>query len=314
MPIQRLTILVFLVLTGMAGVRHADARQPEEAEFSAAEKIGEDIADWIAGLERRPTSIGIFNVYSNYPLDGDYSTVIETEIMKSLAANDFQNVVSCTECRANNVSLVNDRVVISKGAPDMEALKRIGKTQPVETFLMVEVYRTKLSVMAHAVLYYNPSGVLISAQRFRVTAVSFSDASTQVILTAGFGSPMGFTTPPTDLGTAINLSLLEEMGFAKGGLVVGAALGGGGMLMYLCPTIAFRGRFGHGAIAWSLALGGGYGLGGSSRGFVTHNSLDFTLGSLAIVGAEFTYFLPTPAAVNSLTGYMGVHFGIALGR
>ncbi len=292
----------------------AVARQPEEAEFMAAEKIGEDVSDWIAGLERRPTSIGIFNVYSNYPLDGDFSTVVETEIMKSLANRDFQNVTSCSECRANNVSVVNDRVVVSKGAPDMEALKRIGKSQPVETFLMVEVYRTKLSVIAHAVLYYNPSGILISAQRFRVTAVSFSDASTQVVLTAGFGMNLGLNPAPTELGTAVNLSLLEEMGFAKGGLVLGGAFGGGGSLMYLCPTLAFRGRFGHGGIAWLLGIGAGYGMGGGSKGLMTHASYDLTLGSLAVIGLEFTYFLPTPTVANTLTGFAGVHFGIALGR
>jgi hypothetical protein len=289
------------------------ARAPEEAEFSAAEKLGEDIAEWISGLERRPTSIGIFNVFSNYPLDQDYSTVVETEIMKSLAKSDFQNVISCTECRANNVSIVNDRVVISKGAPDMEALKRIGKSQPVETFLMVEVYRTKLSVIAHAVLYYNPSGILISAQRFSVTSVSFTDASTQILLSAGFGISLA-TPTPTELGTGFSLSLLEEMGFAKGGLVLGGAFGGGGSILYLTPTIAFRGRFGHGALAWMLGLGVGYGMGGGSKGLATHASFDLTLGSLALIGVDFTYFMPSPALVGGLQGYAGLHFGIALGR
>jgi hypothetical protein len=314
MRFRALTILIYATLGLSLFSGQLLARQPEEAEFMAAEKIGEDVADWISGLERRPTSIGIFNVYSNYPLDGDFSTVVETEIMKSLAKSDFQNVQSCSECRANNVSIVNDRVVVSKGAPDMESLKRIGKNQPVETFLMVEVYRTKLSVIAHAVLYYNPSGILISAQRFRVTAVSFSDASTQLLLTAGFGMSLGINPTPTELGTGVNLSLLEEMGFAKGGLVLGGAFGGSSSILYLCPTLAFRGRFGHGGIAWLLGLGIGYGMGGSSKGLTTHASYDLTLGSLAVIGLEFTYFMPSPTVANALTGFAGVHFGVALGR
>lgn len=304
-------ILLLLVVLNF-GVTPAWSRAPEEAEFAAAEKIGEDIAEWIAGMERRPSSIGIFNVYTNYPLDQDYSTVVETEVMKSLAKNDIQNVISCTECRTNQVSVVNDRVVISKGAPDMDAMKRIGKTQPVETFLMVEIYRTKISILAHAVLYQNPSGVLISAQRFRVTAVSFSDASTQFIGTIGLGRPLGITS--SDLATDFNIGLLEEMGFAKGGLFIGGVLAGSGTLFYLTPTIAFRGRFGHGGIAWLLRLGFGYGLGGASRGFAVNAGYDITLGSTAVVGFGGSYFLPSPAVTGALTGFLGLRVGFSLGR
>jgi hypothetical protein len=308
MQFKRLFFLAFFLLGGPL----AWSRAPEEAEFAAAEKIGEDVAEWIAGMERRPASLGIFNVYTNYPLEQDFSTVVETEIMKSLAKNDIQNVISCTECRINQVSVVNDRVVISKGAPDMDAMKRIGKTQPVETFLMVEIYRTKLSVLAHAVLYQNPSGVLISAQRFRVTAVSFSDAATQLVGTIGLGRSLGVTT--ADLATSVNLSLMEEMGFAKGGLYLGGVISSAGSLFYLAPSIAFRGRFGHGGIAWQLNLGLGYGLGGSAKGFVVRGGYDLTLGSSAVIGVEASYFLPSPAATNILTGFLGLHVGFALGR
>lgn len=292
----------------------AFARAPDESEFAAAERIGDRIADWIANLERRPTSLGIFSVYPNYPLEQDYSTVVETEIMKSLAERDVQNVISCSECRANQINLVNDRVVISKGAPDMETLKRIGKNQPVETFLVVEIYRTKLSVLAHAVLYQNPSGVLIAAERFRVTSVSFNDAATQVLLTVGLGKPLGAIVD-TDWYTSVNLSLLEELGFAKGGLTIGGALGGGGTLLYLTPTLALRGRFGSGSVAWLLSLGAGYGMSGGSKGFAFHGGFDITLGTVAVIGAEGTYFMPggTPAA-SLLQGFVGVHVGIALGR
>jgi hypothetical protein len=307
---MRRTLLLLAVL--IIGVDSAWSRAPEEAEFAAAEKIGEDIAEWIGAMERRPSSIGIFNVYTNYPLDQDYSTVIETEVMKSLAKNDIQNVISCTECRTNQVSVVNDRVVISKGAPDMDAMKRIGKTQPVETFLMVEIYRTKISILAHAVLYQNPSGVLISAQRFRVTAVSFSDASTQLIGTIGLGRPLGIIS--SDLATEFNLGLLEEMGFAKGGLFIGGVLAGAGTLFYLTPTLAFRGRFGHGGIAWLLSLGFGYGLGGASRGFVVTAGYDITLGSTAVVGFGGSYFLPSPAVTGALTGFLGLRVGFSIGR
>ncbi|MBY0372086.1 hypothetical protein K2X33_15490 [bacterium] len=314
MRYQTLTsfLLACLVWGGIAQPSYA--RSPDESEFAAAERIGDRIADWIANLERRPTSLGIFSVYPNYPLEQDYSTVVETEIMKSLAERDVQNVISCTECRANQVNLVNDRVVISKGAPDMETLKRIGKNQPVETFLVVEIYRTKLSVLAHAVLYQNPSGVLIAAERFRVTSVSFNDAATQVMLTVGLGKPLGAIVA-TDWFTSLNLSLLEELGFAKGGLTIGGVLGTGGTLLYLVPTIALRGRFGSGSVAWLLSMGAGYGMSGSDKGFAFKGGFDLTLGTLAVVGAEVSYMMPGAAAAPSLLqGFVGVHVGIALGR
>jgi hypothetical protein len=312
MPRRKFQLALLLFVVGAIHALPVIARTPEEAEFVAAEKIGEDVADWIAGMERRPASIGIFNVNSNYPLEQDYSTVVEAEIMKSLAKFDVQNVVSCTECRANQVSVVNDRVVISKGVPDMETMKRIGKSQPVETFLAVEIYRTKISILAHAVLYQNPSGVLISAQKFRVTAVTFSDAATQLIGTVGLGRPLGITA--SELSTAVSLGLMEEMGFAKGGLYVGGVFATGSSLLYLAPTLAFRGRFGHGGIAWAFSLGAGYGMGGSSKGFTFRGALDFTLGSIAVIGAEGVYFMPSPAATNILMGFAGVHVGFALGR
>lgn len=299
------------ILLGICVPWLAQARPPEESEFAAAEKLGEDIGEWIAGMERRPASLGIFNVNSNYPLEQDYSTVVEAEVMKALAKYDVQNVVSCTECRANQVSIVNDRVVVSKGVPDMETMKRIGKSQPVETFLMVEIYRTKISILAHAVLYQNPSGVLISAQKFRVTAVTFSDAATQLIGTVGLGKPLGITS--AELATSLSLGLLEEMGFAKGGLTVGGVFSTG-TLFYVAPTVAFRGRFGHGGVAWAFSLGAGYGMGGGLKGFTFRGALDFTLGSLAVIGAEGVYFLPSPASTNTLAGFAGLHVGFALGR
>lgn len=308
-------VLGAVVFWSMILVPKAFARAPEDAEFYAAERLGQRISEWIADMENRPESVGVFSVHSNFPLENDYSSIVETELVKGLAEKEFQNVMSCTECRLPQVTVADSRLIVTKGAPDLEVLKKIGERQPVQTFLTVDIYRTKISILAHVVLYENPTGKVIAAERFRIPAVTFADSSVQVLLAMGIGRVFAGIPPTTDTGmtTAFSLALLEELGFGKGGVTLGTVMATGSPLIYVNPTFGFRGRFGSTALAWALTLGVGYGFTPQAKGISFRGAYDIFLGSWALLGGEVDYFLPDKTTPTT-QGYAGFHIGISLGR
>jgi len=307
--------ILSLALLGLFFAVNAQGRQPDEAEFAAANTLGEKISGWIEDMEPRPNSIGVFFVHSNAPLDQDYANVVEAELLKNLAKLELQTVISCAECRQAQVSVEQDKLVISRGTPDLETLKRIGRKYSVEAFLVVELYRTKISVIAQTVLYKNPEGIVLNADRFRVPAVNISDSSAQILLTLGPGKVLqGKVASTTEVGSAINVSLLEELGFGKGGLNLGFVSDAvNGSLFYLNPTYGFRGHFGNTGIGWSLQLGVGYGTTSESRGVSLRGAYDIYLGSLAAFGVEVIGFVPSKT-VSTIKNYAGFHIGISIGR
>lgn len=296
----------------------AHAKGPDEAEFVAAGTLGDRIGGWIGGLENRPSSVGIFSVHSNAPLDQDYSAIVETEIMKALAKEGVNKVFACTECRSAQVSVQDDKLIISKGNPDLETFKKLGQSYNTETFLVVDIFRTKLNIVAQAMLYQNATGTVVSAERFTIPTISFSDTSVQVLLTYGVGTILGNNAAGSSAGysSAGNLMLLEEVGFGKAGLDLGAVLGanGAGTLIFIDPTLAFRGHFGSSGVGWSFMLGAGYGFVGSAKGVVVKGSYEVYLGQLAVLGAEALYLLGSSSVTPTLPGYAGFHVGIAFGR
>jgi len=312
----RLSLLLLFCVYPLFRVNTAFARPPEEAEFSATSVLGEDIADWVDGLEKRPQSVGVFSVRVNQPLEQDYANIVEAELLKNLARNGFNNVISCTECKGAQVSVQDDRLVITKGTPDGDTLRRVGSKYPVDAFLAVEIYRTKFSVIAQVILYENTTGVVLNAERFHVAALSISEASAQVLLTVGLGKVL---TPSSSisnspLATMGNVSLLEELGFGKGGLNVGAITSSqNGTLVWVTPTLGFRGHWGRSALGWSLHLGAGYGFTSQANGFMFRGAYDFYLGPLASWGFEGGYFLPDHS-VNTLQSFVGFHIGLSFGR
>jgi hypothetical protein len=295
------------------------AKVPDEAEFQAAGVLGDKIGTWIGGMDPKPGSIGIFSVHSNAPLDQDYSNVVETEIMKGLSQQGFSKVFSCTECRTPQINVEEEKVVISKGNPDVETFKKLGQSYNTDVFLVVEVFRTTLSVVAQAVLYQNSTGAVLSAERFTVAAITFSDSAVQVLLTYGLGEIIGGNASSDNssgLSTAANVMLLEEVGFGKAGLDLGAVLGvnGAGTMIYINPTLAFRGHIGNSGLGWSLMFGAGYGFVGSAKGLSLRAGYEVFLGQLAVLGFEGTYLLSQSSTPSTLPGYVGFHVGIALGR
>jgi hypothetical protein len=309
----------FFIFVGLLWATTLTARAPDEAEFSAATTLGEDIGGWMAGLkDDRPESVGIFVVRANAPLEQDYATLVEVEVLKNLAREGFENVQSCPECKSPHAMVQGDHLVISKGNPDPVTMKAIGSHYNVDTFLVIDLYRTTFSVIAQATLYENPEATVVASERFRIPALNIADAPAQVLITGGLGTVLQGKTPITNrtYDTLLaNLSLLEEIGFGKGGLNLGAVMDphGNGSLYYLNPTFALRGHFGRSTMAWSWHLCAGYGLNSDAKGLVFRSAIDIYLGPLAAVGVEGGYFLVNKAT-STLRSWAGLHIGLSLGR
>lgn len=290
------------------------ARSPEESEFYAASLLGEEIARWIMKLNRGPMAIGIFSVHANPPFEQDYSQIVETEIVKSLAKSGVEKVSTCPECNTPHVTVSEERLIVKKGAPDLETLKRIGMKQPIDAFMTVDLYRTKLAVMAQVVLYQNPTAVVIAAERFRIPAMSLTDGAVQVLLTFGGGKAIGSGAAAGAMPLGFGLSLLEEVGFGKAGLSLGFVMGPT-TLIYLNPTLAWFGRYGASSLSYSINMGLGFGFAGSDKGIVVKGAYEIYLGSLAVAGFEGAYFVPSASpSTTTMNGYIGVHVGLAFGR
>jgi hypothetical protein len=101
----------------------------------------------------------------------------------------------------------------------------------------------------------------------------------------------------------------------KGGLSIGTVLGGGaGTLIYVNPTIAFYGNFGRRKVTWSTNLGVGFGLIGGTKALTLRGAYEIFLGSTGIFGVDGLYTIPETTTTGNLTGYFGVHLGVAFGR
>lgn len=304
-----------LVMLGLFLGGSLSARPPEEPEINAARAIGERVAEWIEEMEKRPYSVAIYSVHTNYPLEQDYSTLVETEVLKALTDKKFEKVVSCTECRTPHVAVRDDKVVVTKGAFDVETMKKVGLKQQVEVFVVLEVFRTKLSVVAEAALFQNGTGNLLSAERIKVPALNISDAAAQFLILLGPGKEFGSrVSSSAGMSTSADLMLLEDIGFAKAGLDLGGVFGGQNTVFYLDPTLSFRGRFGNSYLGYGLSLGIGYGFATGAKGLAFRGAYDLFLGTLGVLGVGGIYFLPDKSGVNTFSSFLGFHVGIAIGR
>src|SRR5690606_37401824 len=155
----------------------------------APESHGERIAAWVTRLPTPPKSVGLCNVFSNPPLDQDYNAVVEAGTVKAVKTAGSLDGGSCSECRAPQVVLHGERLIIRKGTLDPESLELIGERHPVESFLVLDVFVTSFYVVTQATLYQNPSGAVIAAERFEITALKMDDSSVQILFTAGLGKP-----------------------------------------------------------------------------------------------------------------------------
>lgn len=302
-----------LAVLGLWGPTRAHADAPTEAEFVAAQRIGEEVGDWFDDLPTKPTSLGIFYVSVHAPLPEDFGNVVETEVIRGLSENGVGRVQRCPECRVPTARVEDDRVILTKASPDKETFSRFAEKLEVDGFLVVEVHRTTLRMRAQVQLYDAKSAAVIGVGTFSVPAMSFSGNSTQFIATVGTGKVLDGTSTSTPI--VPNLSLLEEVGFAKAGLNIGGILGASeGTMLYLNPTLAFRGYLGRSGIGWAFTLGAGYGFVDSTKGISGRSTLEFFMGSFGVFGVEAMYLYPINGTAPALQKYVGIHAGISLGR
>lgn len=307
----RTFILPALIVASLA-TNDAAARPPDDSEIKAAPLLASEIGRWVRRLSNAPKSVGIFNIFSNTPLDQDYSSMVEAEIITALKREDIADVSSCSECRTPQVVLQGEKLIIRKGTPDAETLEKLGERHPVESFMVVDINRTSFYVIAQVTLYQNPSGSVLAAERFEIPAIKIDESSVQVLFTGGIGNTLG-AAAGAPFSTAFALGIYEELGFGKGGLTLGTVMGGSaGTLIYVNPSVTFRNRFGVSAVTWSFNIGAGLGLLSGGKGIAMRGAFDVYLGSWSVVGVEALYYLPETTA--TMKGFVGLHLGFSIGR
>ncbi len=290
----------------------AFGKAPEEAELVAMHYLGEQMASWIDGI--KPESLSIFAINLSGPLDPEHSRYFETELRKGLSDRGINKVQTCMECRNPYVTVKDDKVIVSAGVADAETLKRVAGKQPVQAFLIIDLYRTKLRMEAQGQLLDAQSGDMLGVERFSVPALNLSDSSAQILLTFGAGMVLP-NSGPQDFTPCGNASLLEEVGFAKAGLTTGAVISSTlGTLIYVVPTISFRGHFGNSGMSYALMPGLGYGFVGGFKGLDTRISFEIFWGSWAVFGVEGNYVVSSGSTKPAIPSYAGFHVGIAFGR
>lgn len=287
------------------------AKPPSEAEFQAAADLALDVEDWLEGLDPKPASIGIFFIRSNPPLEPSYGEIFEKEISRVVTERALK-LVLCPECRVPQVEVIEDRLIVKKGAPDLEAMRTLAKKYQVDAFLAIELFRTKVNVVAQAHIYQAATAQVIAAETFKAPALDWSESALQILLTVGPAKGSG-----QGEGMAANLMILEEIGFGKGGLTLGGGGSGEQSMLYVLPTIGWRGRFRSGTIYSLKSLGIGFGGSGGSKGVAARVAYDLFVGSFTNFGIAVAGFGPisqNDGGGGRGSGFVGVHLGISLGR
>lgn len=309
------TLLGQLVFLGNA---KGNEDRISEAEFLAASLGGEEISGWIQEFNPRPNSLSIFAVRTKPPLAEDFAGVLETEVYKNLTRLADFRVQSCPDCKTPMLKVAGDRLVITKGTPDIETLKQRGRDAQVEGFLVIETFRTTMAVVIVANLYQTSSGEIIGSKTFRIPALSIGPSASMILVNAGLGLVIGGKSSKAGGAPPLSMSiaLLEELGFGKGGLTVGGVVtSANGAMAYLMPTLGWRGRFGSSAIYSLSTVGLGYGQAGAA-GVSSRVTYDLMIGSFTNIGLEAVGLVPIQQKKSSkgFAAFAGLHIGFILGR
>lgn len=287
-----------------------------EAEFLGAKLAGDDIADWLDQMaDKRPNSISVFSVVVQEPLDQRFSTVLETEVFKSIRSKlETIRVVTCPSCRKPQLRVVKDQIIITKGAPDIKTLQRLGRETNSESFLMLEAVRTSLSIMIIANLHQTSSGEVISSKTIRVPIISIAGAASQFLLTMGTGLAIGADSGSDSPPATAELFYLEEVGFGKAGIAAGAVVKSG-VLSYLQPTFTLRGRIP--SLNFYSHTAFGLGFGASNKGFGISARVGYRvfLGTFTSIGVQAVGMVPLSSrSGNAPDAFIGATIGFSLGR
>jgi len=308
-------IFAFLSFAGKA-----QARPLTETDVLAASLTAGELGLYIDNLEKKPNNVAVFDVRVNAPLDPNFAEVIEGEIVRVLRDTKSITVMNCFQCRVPRVEVRDDKLVVKKGMPDQESLAKFGKELSVDSFLMIDVYRTRFSLITQVTLLQAMDGTIIGTTQIKVPALEWSEAGMLIMADAGpalagGGNPTTSSSTP-NYNYSIDLAILEEVGFGKAGLVFGGVGGPSGGLAYVTPTVAWRGRFGAFGISSLTSLGLGFGLSDNVGGIAARAAYTVLLGSFTVIGAEAVGMMPigTNQGNTPLTSAFSLFIGFSLGR
>jgi len=310
--------LFITTLLGMTATC-AWAKPASEADLIAATETAHEIGLFLQGLPQKPANVAIFDVRVNFPIDPGFASVLEAEVIRTLREEQSTTMTSCFECRAPQIEIRDDKLVVRKGIPDQAAMGRLAKATGADSFMMLNISHTRFSLVTEVTLYQASDGTALGAKQIRIPALDWSEAGLQLILAAGPSSLSGGQSVfgnNTAIPFSAHLAALEEVGFGKAGLVLGGAGGPAGNLAYITPTIAWRNAYGTSGIYSLKSLGGGFGTSNGVGVIAVRADYTLMLGSFTVAGAEAVLLSPAPSQSNTgqplsfvLSAFIGFNFG-----
>jgi|GEM_PF-3105970 len=313
------SVFIFVFVFALVGSSQVWSRPPTEADFLAANLTAHELELWLASLQTKPNTIAIFQIKAEHPLDPSFADVIEGEIAKRIQQSRTVALLNCFECRTPRLEVREDKLVIKKGIPDQAAMTKIGKSMGVDSFLFVQVFRTRFSLVSQVSLLQASDGTMIGSEQITVPSLDWSEAGLQLILAGGLSTMSGGRSDSVEGNhSSLHFSALEEIGFGKAGLIVGAGGGPRGTINYVTPAIGWRGRFGTSGIYSLKSLGVGYGISNSAAGLALRLEYSVFLGTFATAGVNLLAFNPVGnerlSENRPITSAITLFVGFSLGR
>ncbi len=292
-----------------------------EGDIDAAHELGSEIAKWWEKMsEPKVRSMGVAPVKTSANLEANFGNIVESILVQNLTKEGQTRVVACPECKAPQIKVNRDRLIVTKGMPDQQARIDLAQKLEVESFLETNIVKTATSMTAQVSLIQASSGVVLAAEEFSTPNISLADTSMQLMFSLGIqyelNSPKKITTLPI-APLIIDLTLNDQVGdTARAGINLGVLVSSSSnALAYFMPSYGWKPRLGKSQFFLMPAVQAGLVYWNQSVGFSTGASLDFFLGKNFFVGGKGLAYLPLYNFNLNKPGYFaGFHFGFALGR
>lgn len=309
---------LYLIFAMLIFPLFSSAKALTETELLAGTLTAEQIGDNLASLPKIPTNTAIFSIKLSSGIDPSFGDYLESETNRILRENHSISLVQCFECRSPQIEVRDDKLVVKKGAPDVATLAKLGKQLTVDSFIKMEVFRTKFSITTEITLLQASDGAILYTNQIRVPALDWTDDGLQLILGLGPAQTTGGyqdAPDPNRYSTIGHLFIYEEVGFGKAGFAISSLNGSLGKLYTLTPAVGWRARFGTTGIYSLKSLGLGFGTSDGITGGVVRLDYALMLGSFTALGVNWTGFSPfgnkdnKAPILSTFNFYVGFNFG-----
>lgn len=342
--LMRIVIFCFIASTGHAVTSASDV--------AALNSISNKVSEWWYRSipDPKPTSITALPVSTSSNLHSSFANIAESNILNQIVRRTGISYIECQQCKAPRVTVKDEKLLVTKGAPDNKMLLEIAKDLEVDAFLKIHVEKT-----------FNSMRVIISVIRAGTNEVIAAESFVEGNITAGdSGLIIGFSAigsfefvPDYKLGLKNwdksvpfggEMFWHEKLGSGmRAGINAGALVGGlNGVFAYITTAIGARINIGQSPLALSplLHIGLGYKLitkrainrileeapsmeealedvtsPYGSLGITLGASLNFDIGRFFFIGARSLFFIPlVDRNKNRFSIYPGVNLGFYLGN